>query len=164
MPNLFTNYLGKTIEALGPHAKAAWRLARSGGDFVLSNKVARYSTMAAGAGVAYYGHKHNNGFLEAAGIGALGGVGFGSAYRGHFGPTAQGYARGAVSGMKGAYNKGVAMGSRMRRGGRGGGAWAWGDNGAASQRLLGPGTGGTPYAEYDPYLAVRQAAMRGRMG
>lgn len=92
MPNLMSNYIGRAISGLSMRNKRAFVSARRGLDTMMSSKVARYSTMAAGAGLGYYGYTHDSPLAMAAGAGILGGM----AYGGHMGSYAGAGARTAA--------------------------------------------------------------------
>jgi len=89
------------FSGMGALSRTMMEKAAMGGDFLLSNSIARYSTIAAGSAVAAYGYTHDRPWLGTMGAAAAGGVAFGSAYRGYFGPRAQGMAQGVVRGANG---------------------------------------------------------------
>lgn len=93
------------FSGMGALGRTMMKKAAVGGDFLLSNSIARYSTIAAGSAVAAYGYTHDRPWLGTMGAAAAGGVAFGSAYRGYFGPRAQGMARGVVSGARSMYDR-----------------------------------------------------------
>jgi|GEM_PF-5941418 hypothetical protein len=103
---------------MGNLARSVIGRAKMGGDYVLSNSLARYSTIAAGSAVAAYGYANDRPMLGGLGLAAAGGTAFGSAYRGAFGARAQGYAMNAVAFGKGAMAGARGQWSKFRGGGR----------------------------------------------
>jgi len=90
-----------SFSGLGNLSKTVMSKAAAGGDYLLSNSIARYSTMAAGSAMAAYGYANDRPVMGTLGLAAAGGVAFGSASRGYFGPRAQGYAKYATGVAKG---------------------------------------------------------------
>ena len=91
-----SNVAMNAIKGLGERAGAFLGVARTYGDKVMSNRIAAYSTIAAGtvAAGALYGNDHP--VLGTMALAATGGLGYSAAAHGHFGArglTAAGAAR-----------------------------------------------------------------------
>ena len=80
-----SNVAMNAIKGLGERASAFFGSARVYGDKVMSNRIAAYSTIAAGtvAAGALYGNDHP--VLGTMALAATGGLGYSAAARGHFG-------------------------------------------------------------------------------
>lgn len=109
------------FRGMGNLSRTVMSRASQAGDFVLSNSIARYSTMAAGSAIAAYGYANNRPILGTVGALAAGGTAYGSAYRGYFGGTAQRYALNAAGMAKGFYGSASSAVMDRFRGTRTGG-------------------------------------------
>lgn len=109
------------FQGMGNLSRSAMSRAARAGDFVLSNSIARYSTIAAGSAVAAYGYANDRPVLGTFGALAAGGTAYGSAYRGYFGGTAQRYALNAAAMAKGFYGTASSVVMDRFRGTRTGG-------------------------------------------
>ena len=108
------NRAGNFIKGMGPRASRYMGTAREYGDKLLANKVATYSTIAAGGVVAGALYADDHPVFGTMALAATGGLGLMAASRGHFGGAAQGYANRGIAGGRNLVSKGNAWGQDMR--------------------------------------------------